>query len=237
MALLLADCPRCGSKHVTFDVLEQNLIGQEHGWVNINEVFGVCRHCHKSTIFIIRLREYTAREKLVGRKLVEYQNSLNDFFEIQRYVSLRDMNVRQPPDFLDAELDEAFREGATCFSVGCYNASAAMFRRCIGLVTLPLLPDVADTGVSQPNSRQRRDLGLRMQWLFDNGILSPTLKELAQCIREDGNDGAHSGSLSKEDAEDVMDFTHALLDRLVTEPKKLEQAELRRKARRNSTAP
>ena len=63
-----------------------------------------------------------------------------------------------------------------------------------------------------------------MNWLFDNAILPPTLRELAKCIREDADDGAHVGNRSKADAEDLLDFTMVLLDRLITEPKRLELA-------------
>jgi hypothetical protein len=107
-----------------------------------------------------------------------------------------------------------------------------MFRLCVDLVTRPLLPDPSNTAVAQPSSKQRRDLGLRLPWLFDNRLLDVSLKELAKCIREDGNDGAHAGNLSREDTEDIMDFTTTLLERLVTEPKRLAQAEVRRNARR-----
>lgn len=107
-----------------------------------------------------------------------------------------------------------------------------MFRLCIDLVTKPLLPD--DTNGAQPNSKTRRDLGLRLQWLFDNGRLPSSLRELAKCIREDANDGAHVGTLTPEDAEDLLDFTIAVLERLITEPRRLQLAEERRMARRSS---
>lgn len=235
MALLLTDCPRCGSRRVTFEVHAQNLIEKKHGWMNTYEVFSICRHCNKSTIFVIKLADYTLHSTLDFSNILDLNKTLNNYFNVEGFISLRDSAVHPSPEFLDSELDEAFREGATCFAVGCYNAAAAMFRLCIDLVTRQLLPDPSDTSASQPNSKQRRDLGLRMQWLLDNKILSASLQELAKCIREDGNDGAHAGNLSKEDAEDVLDFTHALLERLVTEPKKLEEAEARRKARRNPT--
>ena len=60
---------------------------------------------------------------------------------------------------------------------------------------------------------QRRDLGLRLPWLFGKGLLPEALKELSTCIKEDGNDGAHAGTLQKTDAEDLLDFTTALLQR------------------------
>jgi hypothetical protein len=68
--------------------------------------------------------------------------------------------------------------------------------------------------------------------LFENRLLPSDLRELAHCIKEEGNDGAHAGTLTKEDAEDLLDFTVALLERLVTEPKKLKLAEERRQDRR-----
>ena len=68
--------------------------------------------------------------------------------------------------------------------------------------------------------------------MFDHKILPVELRELAMCIREDGNDGAHAGTITKADADDLVDFTIALLERLVTEPKRLELAKERRDARR-----
>jgi hypothetical protein len=82
------------------------------------------------------------------------------------------------------------------------------------------------------NSKIRRDLGLRFPWLFDNGILPKSLKDLSSCIKDDGNDGAHQGTLKKEDAEDLLDFTYALLERIYAEPKRIELAKERRTARR-----
>jgi Domain of unknown function (DUF4145) len=73
---------------------------------------------------------------------------------------------------------------------------------------------------------------LRLQWLFDNGTLHSSLKELAKSIREDANDGAHVGNLSQLDCLDILEFTQRLLERLITEPKEIELAEERRKLRR-----
>jgi hypothetical protein len=46
---------------------------------------------------------------------------------------------------------------------------------------------------------------------------------------------AHGGTLKNEDADDLLDFTVELLERLYTEPAKLKLAEERRKARREDT--
>jgi hypothetical protein len=74
------------------------------------------------------------------------------------------------------------------------------------------------------NAKTRRDLGLRLPWLFENGRLPVELAELARCVREDGNDGAHQGTLTEPDAADLLDFTMAFLQRVYTEPKRIELA-------------
>jgi len=148
-------------------------------------------------------------------------------------VSLRDNVSVKAPEHVDGGLKNAFDEGSACLSIECYNAAATMFRLCVDLATRPLLPDSADTTKSQPNSKQRRDLGLRLPWLFENGFLPSDLRELAHCIKEEGNDGAHGGNLAKEDVEDLLDFTVQLLERLITVPENLKLAEKRRQTRRS----
>ncbi len=104
-----------------------------------------------------------------------------------------------------------------------------MFRLCVDLATRAMLPKENTDGL---NAKVRRDLGLRLPWLFAHGLLPETLKDLSFCIKEDGNDGAHAGTLIQPDAEDLMDFTTALLERMYTEPERLRLAQERRDSRR-----
>jgi hypothetical protein len=92
-----------------------------------------------------------------------------------------------------------------------------------------MLPEEDVVGL---NAKVRRDLGLRLPWLFAKGILPETLRELSICIKEDGNDGAHAGTLKQIDVEDLLDFTTALLERIYTEPERLRLAQERRDSRR-----
>lgn len=84
--------------------------------------------------------------------------------------------------------------------------------------------------------RTRRFLALRLKWLFDNKLLPEPLRDLASAVKDDGNDGAHDGSLTQEDAENLADFTIALLERLYTEPQRLKLAKERREARASENA-
>jgi hypothetical protein len=92
-----------------------------------------------------------------------------------------------------------------------------------------MLPEKDAEGL---NAKVRCNLGLRLPWLFDLGRLPADLKELSSCTKEDGNDGAHARTLKQPDAEDPLNFTTVLLERLYTEPERLPLAEKRRDFRR-----
>jgi hypothetical protein len=225
---------------MSFDVHAQVYRFSRYNWQNFYELFCVCRGCSRLTIFLVSMtvEGHQANMNQLFYKpggMVAYPDALNQYFKIESFVSLRDNTAQKPPEHLPEGINNAFNEGAACLTIGCNNAAATMFRLCVDLETRPLLPNPADATKAQPpNNRIRRDLGLRLGWMFDNNILPSALRELAKCIREDANDGAHVGNLTKEDTEDLLDFATALLERLITEPKRLELAEARRAARRKS---
>ena len=234
MAELVSNCPRCGSRQITFDVEAVHLIRFQYGWHHTYEAFGICRHCSSSTTFVIEEKpQHHDIELFQNTSPLKITDSLNGYFSVRGFVGLKDLNTVAPPKHVPDNIAKVFREGSTCLIVECWNAAGAMFRTCVDLATRPLLPAEETPGL---NHRTRRDLGLRLPWLFDNGRLPIDLREISACIREDGNDGAHEGTLTKEDAEDLLDFTVALLERLFTEPRRLEIAKERRRNRRSTTS-
>ena len=200
------------------------------------EVFALCRRCSKPTIFEVELIVYDLKAELEGDAVWSSNANLNAAVRVLGYVGLRENVSRRAPDHVPAEIKSAFEEGAVCLSVRCFNAASTMFRLCLDLATRELLPAVPPVGApipeGEPNRRQRRDLGLRIPWLIETGRLPAEFGQLADVVREDGNDGAHVGNLSEEDAEDIADFTEVLLDRLFTEPAKVQLAAARRLQRR-----
>lgn len=226
---LVANCPRCGANQITFDVQAAHLRGLQYNWQRIYEAFCICRRCNGSTVFYLVQDKYEASETIKREGLAGLNGTINNYFREEGYIGLKNMVVVNPPEHMPADIEAAFREGATCMAVGCYNAAAAMFRLCLDFATKDLMPEEDVPGLT---SKIRRSLGLRMEWLFNNRLLPEALKDLSDCVREDGNDGAHDGTLEKADAEDLQDFTVELLERLYTEPARLKEAEIRRKARR-----
>lgn len=229
MAELVSDCPRCKASKTTFDVLASYDRGfGRYGWNKKFEAFSVCRNCRAGTIFVLELTDRNAKSTFTY-ECASFKGSINSFFENLGHISLKDKVGIEPPEYLPLHVDAAFQEGSTCLAVQCFNAAATMFRLCVDYATLDLLP--SEDEVPSPNSKQRRDLGLRLQWLIENKKLPNELHELAHCIKEDGNDGAHRGTLSSADAEDLLDFTIHLLERRYTYPKRIEEAAARRASR------
>ncbi len=163
-----------------------------------------------------------------NKGLLNLEQALNRFVTIEGFVSLKDRSGEAPPEHLPSDIEAVFREGATCLAVGCNNAAGTMFRLCLDLATRERLPEDAP-GL---NTSVRRNLGLRLPWLFDSGKLPEALRELSGCVKEDGNDGAHAGTLTVKEAEDLLDFTRILLERLYTEPARIRLARERRDKRR-----
>lgn len=230
MPELVADCPRCGSRRITFDVRAAKIIETQYGWQNWYETFCICRHCGRATIFVLSESGDSNYKHVHQVGILKIEGALNQYLEVQYYVSLKDQTTVAPPEYIPKEIEAVFKEGATCLAVGCYNAAGTMFRLCVDLATRSILPKEEAEGLS---AKVRRDLGLRLPWLFANKLLPESLKELSSCIKEDGNDGAHAGTLKRPDAEDLLDFTTVLLERLYTEPERLRLAQERRESRQS----
>ena len=229
MPELVADCPRCGSRRITFDVGAAKIIDAQYGWQNWYETFCICRHCGRTTIFVLSERANSDYQHIHKVGILKIDGALNNYLDVETYVSLRDQATIAPPEYIPKEIEAVFKEGATCLAVGCYNAAGTMFRLCVDLATRSMLSKEDAGGL---NAKVRRDLGLRLPWLFANKLLPEAFKELSSCIKEDGNDGAHAGTLKRLDAEDLLDFTAALLERIYTEPERLRLAQERRESRR-----
>lgn len=234
MVTLVDNCPRCGAKKIAFDVkglsccnVHTQLDGRK---IYEYEVYCVCRDCHKTTMFLcLSLKRDTPLESLNWERGLF---GLKDVAEIIRPITPADLAIDAPPEFLPQHINDAYEEGSKCLSIGCYNAAATMFRLCLDYATKGLIPD----GDQGPAQKIKRSLGLRMEWLFDNHLLPESLRELAECVKDDGNDGAHEGILDKDAAEDLEDFTYLFLERLYTEPQRLVEARARREDRRKKVS-
>lgn len=206
--------------------------GIQYDWQNLAEIFVVCRRCHRPSIQIVSQRETGEpfRDLCKKRnKLASVNVALNDIVKFERMVTLRDNHHFEIPDHIPEPVASVLEEANSCLASECFNAAAAMYRLALDIATKQKLPSDGE-----PNSKIRRSLGLRLEWMFETQVIPLDLHELAKCITQDGNDGAHDGTVGKEDAEDLQDFAFELLRRLFTEPERLRLAQQRRTQRRTT---
>ena len=229
MAEFVNDCPRCGANRITFDLFGDTIV--QHAILDyFFEALARCRACNRCSIFSLFSRVENTSYSWNDGSLSQARGSLYSSVEVLGVVPIAGGAPAQPPEALPADVEKCFREGATCLAASCYNAAGAMFRLCLDMATKNLLP--TPEAPNGPNRNQRARLFDRLEWLFESGTLPEGLKELAGCVREDGNDAAHDGTLAKADAEDLLDFSRILLERIYTEPARLLQARARREQRR-----
>lgn len=229
MPELVGTCPRCGAQSITFDLTQATLIGQRYSWMGIWEAFCVCRRCHRATIFILH-QDKVDGGVLQSRGLGTINGAANDYVQIHTYVNISNIRTRPSPEHLPDAIDAAFQEGARCLAVGCFNAAAAMFRLSLDLATKNRLP--SPNAEDSPDDQTRRFLARRLQWLFDNGTLPESLRELSSIVKDEGNTAAHEGAIDKAAATDLVEFTERLLSQLYTEPTKIRLAMERRSERK-----
>lgn len=231
MAFLVADCPRCSSRKIQFLV-----IGASKFWEKRDGIQGVgngfyyevqcaCCECRKSTLF--RIRRPIDKGSLDNIDWSDADFAIKNVATILGPVTPADIAIEAPPEFLPAHIEQAYNEGSKCLSIGCFNASATMYRLCLDFATKAMLPPEGE----EPGNRIRRSLGFRIEWLLNNGRLPEALRDLAECVKDDGNDGAHEGILDEKSALDLRDFSYILLERIYTEVERIAEAKRRRDQR------
>lgn len=228
-ALFVADCPRCGSLKSTFEVLASCFIGKR-SYRECYECFLRCRSCRRPSNGLLRNQHATEFVPTTFRG-----QFANDFFALEEWV-FEVPNSRSVPDHVPPEIGRIFKEGADCFEIGAHDAAGTMFRKVLDASTRTLLsrPE-SDEANAAPNWKVYKDLRLRLDWLFEKNLLSPSMEELAACIHQDGNDAAHDlNGIGKEEAEDLADFADQVLRMIYTVPGQIAANIDRRERRRSS---
>ncbi len=115
-------------------------------------------------------------------------------------------------------LRREWEEARTCFGAKAYSACVVMVRRTLEGTS-------ADQGVSKKN------LAGALQELQKQGRIDGMLADWANALRVLGNQGAHftGKAVSREDAEDSLAFTEALLDHIYVLRKRFEEFQARLK--------
>jgi hypothetical protein len=203
-------------------------IGQRAGW-DLWEAFLRCRSCFRPSIALLKEQQVSNAS---GPTSAE-GGYANFGFGLEKWV-FEVPNRRSTPEHVPAEVARIFEEAATCAAIGTWDAAGTMFRKVLDVSTRRITPKPDSDCEQRPaNWKIYKDLRLRLDWLFERGLLNPGLKELSSCIHEDGNDAAHDADgIRQAEAEDLADFTESVLKTLFTVPGQIAENRKRRDERR-----
>ncbi len=249
MTIIFDDCPACGAKDMEFDINNVNdcsfprhydspetfdaFASGQKGRCRRYDLLSVCPKCHNEIAFVIsepydwETDERTERDhpmKQIG--LIEYN------FQIEGIVRVCDNVAILPPDFIPQNIKAVFEEAIRCLSMQCWNAAGAMFRLCLDLTTKDMIQELPENSKEGLTEHHRKILKPRLDWLFENKKLPEDLKDLVECIKDDGNVGVHDARLTRDDSFEILNFTVMLLEHIYTAPAKRKRAKEKRDQRK-----
>ena len=128
MTELVADCPRCGERQMTFAVDAVHHL--EHP--DFHEGFCICHSCRRSTVFVLSGQ----REEIVRMLHTQLDDHSVTIEGPIRPLSLTDVPL---PAHLPENIRSVFNEGVSCFTMQCFHAAAVMFRLCLHLVAQDII--------------------------------------------------------------------------------------------------
>ena len=102
-------------------------------------------------------------------------------------------------------IKEAFDEAVICFRAKAFTASSIMCRKSL-------------EGLCAEHGARASNLSKSLKILKDKGVIENRLFEWAEALRALGNEAAHGVGvlISREDANDTLDFTEALIQYVFT---------------------
>ena len=112
---------------------------------------------------------------------------------------------------LPKPIRDTFQEAQACLKAGAYTAAAIMCRKTV-------------EGICAEHGHQERTLAESLRSMRDAGIIEARLYDWADALRLYGNEAAHdvSVTVSAQDAKDLLEFGHALIEYVFTYRDKFE---------------
>ena len=122
-------------------------------------------------------------------------------------------------------IQEAFNEAVVCFKAKAYTASAIMCRKTL-------------EGLCDAHGATKGTLAKRLAKLHEERIIEAQLFQWAEALRNLGNEAAHGvdSQTSRQDCEDILEFTEALAQYVFTYRDRFEKFKKRRTKRDSDTS-
>ncbi|MBD2255647.1 DUF4145 domain-containing protein [Nostoc parmelioides] len=119
-------------------------------------------------------------------------------------------------------IKKAFDEAILCFNSNAFTASVIMCRKTV-------------EGICKERGIEKNTLQKKLEIMKEEGIIDQNLYDWANILRLAGNDAAHDLDVVFDiaDAQDIVDFTYAIIDYIFTYRKKFESFKKRRQKQEN----
>ena len=197
-------CPHCGTSTalVPVSIPRFELILR----FRLTEAGLVCRCSSCNAPVFLRYRVRTLSNPIVLD---------DDFVQVTTALEPFEMN------YLAGAILDDFREALICYSASCWNAFAAMCRRCIQSISTTL------------GAEGTTKVQAQLQELKEMGVADPNTFDLLREIMLSGHDGAHPHlpALSPARAAVLLHLMNDVLYQLFVRPAKIREAsELRKQA-------
>lgn len=192
-------CGHCGNKTlmhlITEGEYQKDISRNDYGDLTVWKVYLLrillCPNCLNFNII-----EYSEERCIFNEDLYDYEldnldpNYLYPYNKTFADISSKAKNIR-----------DTYTEASTCFKAELYTSSVAMCRKTIEMLCLYF-------DISEPYTLDGKLLEMR-----NKAIIDSKLYEWANALKKFGNDAVHTSTkFSKEDAQDILDFTYALVE-------------------------
>jgi Domain of unknown function (DUF4145) len=213
MAHILADCPHCGGIKVGFAAHAQYLIQPKGTWL----VFFICGNCEQG----ILAEYYMIVNKGVASPAAANGKPEDSGFGMLARGYYPEPAPTQIPDHLSAPLDRYFQQAADALKREDWDSSGIMSRRVVDVST--------QLQLGETESKKAGDLRNRIDVLADKGHITRDLQQWAHEIRLGGNEAVHDKEpYSKDDAEDLLNFSELYLTYVYSLPGRLADRKARK---------
>lgn len=218
MAVIVIDCPHCGSKHTSFNVAGSHRIPDKHS-LQRRAYFALCGQCHFPVSGVVSTDRGNG-----GSKIEEFSGNLRDYgWSVP--IPLPKPEPVNVPELLDEEVASLFQQARTLFKQPVYvndkpvfDAACAMYRK-----TMERALKNVDTG--EPAWKLEKEIDK----LEKDGVITTAMRDWAHELRLDGNDTTHANVQATEEIAASMDsFCYYLLMYLFTLPRQVKAARARR---------
>lgn len=229
MTLYVGECRRCGAQHMSFDVYGVSTMEEDYEFRvpphhtrhrRSIELACRCHQCSCTTVFILRA-EAAGSHHLPKSRFERNENPIT--FGYRETNAFPTKQARPIPSDTPNPAADFYKQAATAFAHGLYDAAGAMFRKCLESTTrtqsiLCLIPE------TDRETYLKSWLKARIARLKEIHAIPPALADLVDVIKDEGDSAVHGDSLyDKESAEALHGFTETFLEQIFSIPAQIER--------------